>query len=223
MTATGNPFYVVGHELCDDMLPQVPTCQHGTHYSQLRSQVQGLILLPIGGERPTDWQIQSGWDGVINNGDTSGQKGKYIAVSGSFVEAQATEVSLSGGRAVETRARLYRLAVSTPNLNAGHINIARLFQKNVRFFDVWFETVGGRLIGGEKGLRPFFVNAVIPFGGGNDDRERIEYTLEFHLNRFPDSVLTDFSLESNEGSLFWQQEDLENWMGEATETDWQGE
>lgn len=223
LNAVFNPFTAAADSLCDERLPAFPTCQSGTAYPQYRSQICALVIVPDYGEQPTDWQTEEGWAGVIDNDDTTGQKGRYLVVRGSFLPQNTTEISLSGGRAVETRARLCRFSGQVLNMADGHIKMARRLQDNVRGFNVWLETLGGRLIGGSTGMRPFFVDADIPFAGGNDDRERIDIVIDFHLTRFPDSILVDYSLEDDESPMFWQQEDSEYWMGEEAETDWEEE
>ena len=218
-----NPFTTLPFSLCDDRLPLVPACQTGTNYPQYLSQICAIILLPVTADPPTDWTSADAWAAVIDNDDYQDFRAKYLVVKGSFSPQNTTEIQLSGGRAVETRARLYRFSGSTWNMNSGHMRLARRFQDNVRGFTVWLETLGGRLIGGETGMMPFFVDAEPILGGGNEDRERIDFTIDFYLSSFPEALMLDFAIGDPEAAVAWRQEDLENWMGELLETDWMGE
>ena len=181
-----NPFTVLPITLCDASdLPQFAQCQSGTSYAQLRSQVGGLLILPVGATGPDDWQMEADWADVVDNSNTDNTKAKYIVGRGSFLPNGLTEINLSGGRLLENRERFYRLTFNVLNLNDGHADFGRKLQKNVRDFDVWIQTIGDRIIGGSTGMRPIYVNAEFPFTEGQNDREVMTVTMDFTFEQFP--------------------------------------
>jgi hypothetical protein len=181
-----NPFTVLPDTLCGAIeLPALAQCQDTTTYIQLRSQVGGLLILPAGATPPNDWQLESDWSGVVDNSNTDNTKAKYLVGRGSFLQNTLVEVNLSGGRSLENRERFYRLTFVVLNMNDGHADFGRKLQKNVKNFDVWILTIGDRIIGGEAGMRPFYVNSDFVFADGNDDREQMVVVMDFVFEQFP--------------------------------------
>lgn len=181
-----NPFTILPDTLCGATdLPALAQCQDTTTYMQLRSQVSGLLILPVGATPPSDWQLESDWSGVVDNSDTTNSNAKYLVGRGSFLPNGITEVNLAGGRLIENRERFYRLSFIVLNMNDGHADFGRKLQKNVRNFDTWLLTVGDRIIGGEKGMRPYYVNADFLYNGENDDREQMLVVMDFVFEQFP--------------------------------------
>ena len=66
-------------------------------------------------------------------------------------------------------------------MDEGHYNFGRKLQNNVRSFSIWLETLGERMIGGDIGIKPFYVNADFPLNGENGDRESMIVTMDFFL------------------------------------------
>lgn len=189
MIATYNPFTILPDTLCGATdLPALAQCQDTTTYLQLRSQVSGLLILPVGATPPDDWELESDWAGVVDNSDTTNANAKYLVGIGSFLQNGIVEVNLSGGRLIENRERFYRLTFRVLNMNDGHINFGRKLQKNVRDFDLWILTLGDRMIGGPAGMRPYYVNADFVFNEGNNDREQMLIVMDFAFEQFPAST-----------------------------------
>lgn len=176
------PFDILPETLCDDFaLPVFPDNQDCTTYAQKRSQVCGLIILPDGATPPDDWTMISGWAGVIDNSDTTGASARYITGVGAFLPKEVITVNLAGGRHISNADRGYTLTLSISNMDAGHMEFGRKLQRNLKNFSVWIQTVGDRLIGGDYGIKPFYVNAEFPFGQGGNDREQITVAMDFFL------------------------------------------
>ncbi len=191
-----NPFTILPDTLCDAFdIPALAQCQDTTTYLQLRSQVGGLLILPVGATPPDDWELQSDWASVVDNSATDNSKAKYLVGRGSFLPNGIVDINLAGGRLIENRERFYRLTFVVLNMNDGHTGFGKKLQKNIRNFDVWILTIGDRMIGGEKGLRPYYVNADFVFNEGNDDREQMIVTMDFVFEQFPamTSMLPDFN------------------------------
>lgn len=191
-----NPFTVLPITLCDATdLPAFAQCQDTTTYLQYRSQVGGLLILPVGATPPDDWENESDWSGVVDNSDTTNTNAKYLVGRGSFLPNSQTDINLSGGRLLEVRERFYRLVFTVLNMNDGHADFGRKLQKNVRNFDVWIQTIGDRIIGGSTGMRPIFVNADFYFNEGEADREQMIIVMDFAFGQFPDmtSVAVDLN------------------------------
>lgn len=178
----GNPFTVLPETLCSDYdLPVFPTCQDSVYYSQLHSQISGLVILPYGAAVPGDWTSIDDWSATIDNTDTTGEKARYLVGKGSFLPNQQVQAVLSGGRLTENRERSYRLTFSVLNMDDGHAEFGRKLQNNLRNFTMWLETLGSRMIGGATGIKPFLVNADFPFNGENGDKESMVVTMDFFL------------------------------------------
>lgn len=178
----GNPYTSLPITLCSDYdLPVFPVSQDCVSYPQLHSQVSGLVILPYGATPPGDWTSIDDWTATIDNTDTSGTKARYLVGKGSFLLNQQVQATLSGGRLVENRERSYRLTFNVLNMDEGHYDFGRKLQNNVRSFSIWLETLGDRMIGGDIGIKPFYVNADFPFNGENGDRESMIVTMDFFL------------------------------------------
>lgn len=191
-----NPFTVLPITQCGNVeIPALAQCQDTTTYLQLRAQVSGLLILPIGATPPDDWETANDWAGAVDNSTTDNSTAKYLVGRGSFLPNGVVEVNLAGGRAVETREHFYRLAFSVLNTNDGHADFARKLQRGIRDFDMWVQTVGDRIIGGPEGMRPYFVNADFLFSEGNNDRETILITMDFAFDNFPD--MTTIAVDLN--------------------------
>lgn len=191
-----NPFTILPDTICNATdLPALAQCQDTTTYVQLRSQVGGLLILPVGATPPDDWQLEADWSGVVDNTDTVNANAKYLVGRGSLLPNGVTEINLAGGRYIANRERFYRVSFIVLNMNDGHADFGRKLQKNVRDFDVWLLTIGDRIIGGEKGMRPYFVNADFIFNEGANDREQMLLIMDFVFEQFPDmtSMPADFN------------------------------
>lgn len=192
-----NPFVIPPLTLCDDFdIPALPECQDTMSYTQARSQIAGLLMLPIGATGPEDWTDAADWLAVVDNTDTTNTKAKYLVGRGSFLPLNQVEVSLSGGRLVENRERTYGLNFSVLNMNDAHTDFGRKLQNNARKFDFWLQTLDDRIIGGPNGMRPFFVNADFPFAEGNNDREVMQVSMQTAFLQFPAMTAVAVDLSS---------------------------
>jgi hypothetical protein len=79
---------------CDPSLDAFPVSQSCTTYDQLDSQIAGMIVLPDGAPKPTDWATIEGWAGVVDNTDQSLMKGRYLVGVGSFLPNGKQEVEV---------------------------------------------------------------------------------------------------------------------------------
>lgn len=177
-----NPFQDFGQipGICDDFsLAAFCIDQSGGAYIQRSSQVCALIVLPPTATPPSNWATISGWSGVIDNGDLSGQKGRYLAGIGSFLPFAQNDVILSGGRYEEVQDSQYQLKFSVTDMHPGHVSFGRQLERNWTDFFVWLETLGGRLIGGPNGMSPHLVGAKFPFDSGSASTERIDISMNF--------------------------------------------
>ena len=178
-----NPFVYLPDTLCDDFsLPAFPECQTDTAFAQLRSQVCGIIVAPVGATLPGDVSDLDEWLGVIDNTNTDGTKARYITGFGSFLPSESVIAELSGGRLRQVKDRGYRLTFDVVNMDSGHQAFGRKLEGGYRRFDMWLETVGGRIIGGAYGMRPFFTDAVFLFDQDANAREVLRITVDFFFS-----------------------------------------
>lgn len=215
-----NPFTVLPENVCEEnSMPALDECQDGTSYPQRLSQVCALILLPVGAEKPSDWTTIEGWEGIIDNSDTTGTKGRYLVGIGSFLPESQVVVNLAESRKTEVRDRGYRARHRVLNMSAAHRSLGRKIELGYKDFDVWLETVGGRVIGGAEGMRPVFVDANFPFDGGNGSREVLELAFDFFFLQFPD--VTDLSFTFDSDGNFWGDPEVpEIWGDPGGGTGW---
>ncbi len=185
-TSAQNPFTYLPSTLCDGWnLPAIATCQDGTTYRQRRSEVAAILMLPTGADLPGDWENIDDWVNTIDNAETDDSKAKYLVGIGSFLPDTAVEVSLAGGRYVEQRERTYRLNMAVMNIDDGHNDLCRKLQTGARRYSFWLLTVGDRLIGGAKGMKPVRANADFVLASGRDSREVWNITLTTTFLQYP--------------------------------------
>jgi len=177
-----NPFTYLPDTACDDFsLAAFPTCQTDVKFPQLRSQVCGIIVAPVGATLPGDVTDMDEWLAAVDNTNTDGTKARYLTGFGSFLPSESVVVDLAGGRYRAVRDRGYRLTFNVVNMDDGHQDFGRKLENGYRKFDMWIETLGGRVIGGSAGMRPFFTDAKFLFGGDANARETLEITVDFFL------------------------------------------
>ncbi len=214
-----NPFSALPASACDTLdLPTIPTCQLGTAYGRMPTQVKALIFVRPNGNRPSDWSSANGWADVVNNSSTSADYGRYMAGIGSFLPVETTKANLSGGRHELNRERVYQLRFRSLNTTAngsGHVSMLRQIENNFREYDIWIETIGGRIIGGENGLRPISADAAMPFAEAAESREYVDFTFNFTFYQFPDTAIVDVNFLSQ--SYFWGDPSGEAWGDGASE------
>ena len=193
-----SPFTYLPEGVCNDLeLPDFPLIQDCASYSQLRSEVCGLIVRPIGALYPVTWYSLSEWtdESKIDNADPA--IAHYIVGKGSFLPTEKTLVTLAGGRVEENGERTQRVVLNVTNMNAGHIEFGRKCQANKKDFTFNVVTLGGtygaftenRIIGGYLGMRPVFVDAIFGFNEGVNSRESMQIIIDTEFLDFPDMPL----------------------------------
>jgi hypothetical protein len=186
MTTILNPWLVIPVDTCaEGDFDAFAECQL-SGFDQPKSEVWALYMIPDGAPLPDPWTSEGGWTGVIDNTDTTGTKGRYMAGKGSFLEVESEQVNLSEGRYQEVKGRVHELRFRVLQMHAGHIVFGKWLQRNWRGFSVYLSTVGDKLIGGSSGIKPYFVDAKFPLGEGDTTREFIDITMRFLLLQFPD-------------------------------------
>lgn len=215
-----NPFAHIPASVCDTLaLPTIPDCQLGTAYSRLPTQVLGLLLVQPDGNRPSDWSSADGWAGVVKNIDDDPAFGRYLVGIGSFLPLETTRATLAGGRYELSRERVYQVRFRALNTKeAGHMTLMRQVENNYRYFDVWIETVGGRIVGGQNGMRPIYADATFPLAENPDGREYIDFTFNFTFYQFPDTALIDVDFQSQ--TYFWGDPDAGEIWGDGSGEGW---
>ena len=193
-----SPYTYLPVDVCDPLdLPDFPVNQDCTSYSQLSSEVCGLIIRPYGSFYPIAWYNLSEWtdEGKIDNEDPDAAH--YIAGIGSFLPKEKVTVDLASGRVVENRERTQRLVFNVLNTTANHIAFARQLQANKKDFTFNIVTIGGtysglteeRVIGGYYGMQPVFVDADFLFNEGAGTREFLQFIIDVEFLDFPDTPL----------------------------------
>lgn len=181
-----NPFSLLPYDVCnEDTLPVFADGQDCVSYDQLESQICGLIVLPIGANKPTNWQTLAGWSGVIDNKDQSGTKGRYLTGIGSLLPSSKTNIELGNGRRVHIGDRIYRLDYTVLQFAPGHLEFVTMLEGGYRNFSAWMETMGGRIIGGPNGVRPYIPDGEHRYGGEAKTVEQLRIVLDFFFPQVP--------------------------------------
>lgn len=193
-----SPYTYLPTDVCADLdLPDFPLIQDCVSYSQLRSEVCGLLIRPYGALAPIAWYNFSEWvdEGKIDNADPA--VAHHIVGRGSFLPTGKTTVSLAGGRVEENRERTQRVVFNVANMDAAHIEFGRQLQANKKDFTFYVVTIGGaygaltnnRIIGGFAGMQPVFVDAIFGFNEGTGARESMQIIIDVEFLDFPDMPL----------------------------------
>lgn len=193
-----SPFTYLPTDVCGDLdLPDIPLIQDCVSYSQLRSEVCGIIVRPYGALSPIAWYNYQEWvdESKIDNADPAAAH--FIVGRGSFLPTEKTTVSLAGGRVEENRERTQRLILNVLNMDNGHIAFGRKLQANKKDFTFYAVTIGGtygaltsnRVIGGYAGMQPVFADAVFGFNEGTGARESMQVIIDVEFLDFPDMPL----------------------------------
>lgn len=182
-------------DVCEDLaLPDFPAVQDCVNYSQLYSEVCGIIIKPVGAASPIAWYNLSEWYDESKIDNTDPAVAHYIMGKGSFLPTEKVVVALAGGRVEANRERTQRITLNVLNMDAGHIALGRKLQANKIDFTVYAVTVGGiasgvniqRIIGGYLGMQPIFSDAIFSFQEGKGSRESMQIVLDVSFLDFPD-------------------------------------
>lgn len=189
-----SPYAYPPIDVCEDLaLPDIPAVQDCVNYTQLRSEVCGVIIRPTGALAPLTWYRLSEWYDEDKIDNTDPAVAHYIVGRGSFLPTEKTVASLAGGRVEVNRERTQRLVLNVSNMDAGHLELCRKLQANKRDFTFYVVTVGGisgglnvqRIIGGTYGLQPVFSDAIFAFQEGKESRESVQIILDIVFHDFP--------------------------------------
>lgn len=173
-------------DICDSMpLPDFPAIQDCNAYTQLRSEIGGIIIRPLTAlSAPTQWYNFSQWESTrINNEDPDAAH--YITGRGSFLQSEKETVVLAGGRIEENRERTQRLVFQVTNLSDGHTEFGRKLQSNKRNFFFWLHTVDNRVIGGASGMVPVLTDTEFVLAQGRDSRQTMNIIIDTEFLWFP--------------------------------------
>lgn len=134
------------------------------------SQVSAIIMLPYGATGPENWTDYNSFSAIIDNADTTGTKGKIIFCKGEM--GLPTDITATLGRksSVYIKKR-FELRADIPIISDAMNNFVQSIGGRKTGFNFWFVTLGGRLLGGNKGIRPEYVKSDVIYPGGDADVE----------------------------------------------------
>lgn len=162
------------------LLPELPTA-NDCGLSPLLSQVCGLLILPKGAPGPSSWVLPGAMEAIIDNTVSDNSAGKWLIGRGSIDRPEDIIVSL-GKREKKVGARLYTLDYEI-NIRANAIYaFMQTLQSGWKGFNFWFNTRGGRLLGGPNGVCPDFVTAWAEYGAEPGDVERGFIQLQWYAD-----------------------------------------
>lgn len=142
------------------------------------SQVQAVLMLPIGVAAPDDWTDSEDIEGVIDNTDTLNSAGKWLIGTGEVGRPEEVTTILGRVKKIITR-RKYTLLLKSSLGCEQDYNMLKSLQGNWLGFRFWFYTVGGRFVGGPNGITPSFVTSAFPYEGQKNSTEIGELRIEW--------------------------------------------
>lgn len=131
------------------------------------SEVQGLLILPIGAKSPVDWSNMDDIEAVIDNSDTNNKRGKWLLGVGE-VPAPRLVVAQLGKVAQKLARKVYELSFEVDITASSIYTFLLKLNANYTGFNFWYYTVGGYLFGKQTGIRPAFVTVDFPKGGEDE-------------------------------------------------------
>lgn len=163
---------------CDDVLlyPAIPASQDCPNYSQLRSQIARLYLLPntMSGDIFASWGATSAATpsyvgSSIDNSNALNAKAKELVGRGEIPvpEKSTLEYPLLKSRTTEKR---YTVNFTVYQLDDDTYEFLRQVQCGNLNFKFYYADLEGYVYGISDGLVPDFISVVFPKGNANTDR-----------------------------------------------------
>lgn len=176
----------LGSDCTDTLLPAVVEDQDCILIPRL-SQVVGLLILPAGVPGPASWVSQTDMEGLVDNTDTVNAAAKFLIGKGSIEDPAPLVVNLGKKDRVIAR-RTYAMEFQLSVAASQHYALVQTLQRNYRQFRFWFGTLGGRVFGGQRGIKPEFIDAFTRYGAANTDTEigvmRVEWWADGDPSRY---------------------------------------
>jgi len=151
------------------------------------SEVCGIYFLPAGATGPADWTQAADWTAVIDNTDVLNANVKYLVVEGDVPEPEFSTQRVSRGRSVDG-IKTYTLNATIKATTDLHYLFIKALQCGNADFKIWYETLGGRLFGGQNGIELTLVRASAPLDRGADGFERFEIVLQYRAYCEPERI-----------------------------------
>lgn len=142
-----------------------------------RSEISTLILLPDGAKLPNDWTSYESMIAVIDNSILTNQYGKMLIGRGEIQEG--TQIGFSLGKRTKAVGYKKQLVFDFPIITAQQYDIFRRIQRGALSYSFWFGTLGGRLYGGSKGIKPIFSSGDYAFLKDDNSVEYAKLIIEW--------------------------------------------
>jgi len=159
----------LGDACTDITLPAIESNQHCVLQPRL-SQVVGLLILPCGVAGPNDWTQQTDMEGLVDNTVSDNSAAKWLIGKGGVNDPEPVEVSVGKVDTVIAR-RIYSMEFELSVAPDTHYTFIQKLQRQYNNFNFWFGTLGGRVIGGPKGIKAKYLDAFVRYGAGEEDTE----------------------------------------------------
>lgn len=187
-------------------LPAIPVSQDCADYDQLNSQVSDVIIVPYTAPDAFTWSagVPTLVPANVDNSSAGNSLAKRLVGEGSVSVPEKGEEVLPRNVRMITR-RLYTLSFRVKNLSSTMYEFLRLLQCGWKGFRIYYLTIGGVMFGQEGGIRVSFVDVDFPLGGGRNDLQYADLTIQFEALHDPyRSAVTitdaDFEPEAAEGA-----------------------
>ena len=148
-----------------------------------RSQLVGVIILPVSAPGFDDWTSKYDVTSGVNNANAENNTGKFLLGKGG-IESEETTAILGRVNKV-TIAHRFTLTLETLIGCVEQIDFLRRLQGNWLGVRIWGYTAAGTLIGGADGIKPNWVNARLPIGAERSDVEVGQLTVEYIADADP--------------------------------------
>jgi hypothetical protein len=148
------------------------------------SQITAIVFKPAGSPGPKIWTSSNSY-GFVKNTDRTTPNGRFIVGVGELTEI--SDKVLAVGKT--SRVLLYKNYTLDFQVNTAleqNYEFIRTIQRQPADWRFWFFTLGFNMVGGPEGIRPSFVTANMPYGGGRSDYEKADVKIEYRAKIDPE-------------------------------------
>lgn len=142
--------------------------------------------------KPSDWTSAPAWADVLSN--TEDDKIRYINVIGDIPEPEQQETVMSGGR-IKIGNKTYTCNWDVDEINAVNYTASRKLECGYTGF-FWYETRGGLLFGGPKGIKANVTKANSPHERGDTAYQKILGQIKWESKCKPEMIVSPITAAS---------------------------
>jgi len=133
---------------------------------------------------PADWTLAEDWATAIDN--SAADKVRKLTVIGDLPEPEQEIRIVSNRRRIPGK-KVFTLNATVDDVSDENYNAMRALEC-YPIVRIWYGNIGGKLYGGQEGIRASIVKANAPLDRGQNTYERIEYGFLFESTCHPPRI-----------------------------------